>query len=210
VPEAKRETFDQYLTRKGADEPPTVQSINALVARNLTAARGLRGFTQERLGQLLEPLTGKPWSKATVSALERSAEGGRSRDFDADDLVAIAKVTDVPLLFLFRPEPPSYHPNHRWVCHATSVDHHDPSDPAVMDAADLLKVLVGSGDSTASVGAGDATRAIRDLLNEVFGYIDHDSYLLPMLADVQAEQVARWRETLEEIMAALENAGGRS
>lgn len=118
--------------------PAVVRSINALVARNLTRARGMRGLTQEELGRLLEPITGKPWSKATVSALERSAEGGRPREFDADDLVALAKVLDVPLLFLFLPDSPG-----RWVCRSTSGNGQSADSAGAMDAAELKSLVIG-------------------------------------------------------------------
>lgn len=126
---------------KATGGPVTVRSINALVGRNLAAARGLRGLTQDQLGQLLEPVTGRSWSKATISALERSGEGGRPREFDADDLVALAKVLDVPLLFLFQPA--ASQPNDRWVARSVTDDAPVTDSDVVMDAADLAEVLHG-------------------------------------------------------------------
>lgn len=83
---------------------PCGRPANSVVAERMAQARKLRGLTQKQLGEQLEVVTGRPWSKATVSALERSAGGVRVRQFDADDLVAISCVLDVPLLFLFGKE----------------------------------------------------------------------------------------------------------
>lgn len=79
-----------------------VLSMNALVAMNLAQLRTMLGLTQEQLGQRLAEMTGKPWSKATMSALERSAVGGRVREFDADLLVLLAMALHVPLPRLFQ------------------------------------------------------------------------------------------------------------
>lgn len=120
----------------GATREPVVRSMNALVAQNLTRIRMSRGLTQEALGQLLEPVTGRPWSKATISALERSGEGGRAREFDADDLAALAKVLGVALAFFFLPE--NRPPNERWVCGPADDD----SLPT-MHAAELRALVLG-------------------------------------------------------------------
>ena len=45
------------------------------------------------------------WSRATVSASERSAETNRTREFDADTLLALSLALDLPVTcFLLPPE----------------------------------------------------------------------------------------------------------
>src|SRR5947207_13669401 len=99
MPNPRRETFGELLRRQGAEAQKRLLSMNGLVGWNLAAARALRGLTQETLGARLEAITGRKWSKATISALERSADGERVRQFDADDIVALARALDVSVLF---------------------------------------------------------------------------------------------------------------
>lgn len=55
----------------------------------------------------MERYTGRSWSKASVSAAERSWRGGRPRRFDMNELVALGVIFDVPLAnFLMPPEEP--------------------------------------------------------------------------------------------------------
>lgn len=75
---------------------------NQVVAYNLQRARKLRGLNQQTLGQRLAELTGRPWSKATISALERSIDDvQRARRFDADQIVSFAEVLNVPVGWFF-------------------------------------------------------------------------------------------------------------
>lgn len=83
--------------------PAKVITANQLVAYNITYWRNAKGMTQDELGVLLEAFTGRPWSKATVSAAERSWDGKRIRQFDADELLALAEALEVPLAGLFLP-----------------------------------------------------------------------------------------------------------
>jgi transcriptional regulator with XRE-family HTH domain len=78
-------------------------SPNQLVAYNLRRARELRGWTQEQAAAHLEPYVGTRWSKGTFSAAERSVAGGRVRQFDADELVALSLAFDLPLTWWFLP-----------------------------------------------------------------------------------------------------------
>jgi transcriptional regulator with XRE-family HTH domain len=71
-------------------------TMNEVVARNMREARRERGWTLDETGKRLEESTGKRWSKATLSAAERST-GGRVRRFDADDLLALVVVFGMPL-----------------------------------------------------------------------------------------------------------------
>ena len=79
---------------------------NQVVAYNLRRARELRGWTQGKAAERLEPFIGTAWSKASWSAAERSAETPRVRHFSADDLIALARCFDLPVVwFLVPPDP---------------------------------------------------------------------------------------------------------
>lgn len=81
-------------------------SPNQVVAYNLAQARMLRGWTQEQAAEALEIHVGTRWSKATFSAAERSVDGERVRQFDADEIVAFARAFDLPVSWFFLPPPP--------------------------------------------------------------------------------------------------------
>ncbi len=83
---------------RGADSPSRHVTINQVVAYNVARFRKAAGLTQEELGERLGG-----WTKAAVSAAERSWDGKRIRQFDADTLTAIAMALGVPLLALFLP-----------------------------------------------------------------------------------------------------------
>ena len=73
-------------------------TINQVVAYNMARFRKAAGLTQEELGKRLGG-----WTKAAVSAAERSWDGKRIRQFDADTVTGIAMALGVPLLALFLP-----------------------------------------------------------------------------------------------------------
>ena len=76
-----------------------------MVSYNLRAARELKGWTQEQFAQHLEAITGSKLTQAGVSALERTWEGGKRREFDAQELVDFATALDVPIVWFFLPPP---------------------------------------------------------------------------------------------------------
>jgi len=63
----------------------------------MTHFRRAAALTQEELGELLG------WSKAIVSAAERSWDGKRIRQFTVDDVAALARAFGIPLAALFLP-----------------------------------------------------------------------------------------------------------
>lgn len=83
--------------------PQEVPTVNQLVAYNMTRARRSRDWTQQEVAERLEKYTGRPWSKASISAAERSWQGGRPRKFDANELVALSVIFEVPLAYFFLP-----------------------------------------------------------------------------------------------------------
>jgi transcriptional regulator with XRE-family HTH domain len=79
------------------DLPGRHVTMNQIVAYNLAYWRKAAGMTQDELGQALR------WSKAAVSAAERSWDGKRIRQFDADLLMALATILRVPISAFFLP-----------------------------------------------------------------------------------------------------------
>ena len=96
------------------DPDPRVLSVNQLVSYNLMRARRAHAWSQQDVAELLEKYTGRSWSNASVSAAERAWQGGRSRRFDACEIVAMAKIFDEPVTFFFLPPDRSEYPA-KWV-----------------------------------------------------------------------------------------------
>jgi transcriptional regulator with XRE-family HTH domain len=78
-------------------------TASQVVAHNLTCARVLRGMTQAEIAERLTRLTGTNWSQATVAQAEGSVTGSRVRQFTANELVALARTFDLPVLYFFLP-----------------------------------------------------------------------------------------------------------
>lgn len=74
-----------------------------LVAHNLTRARELRGLTQAEVAERLGLFTGTAWTATTVGQAEGSVSGNRVRQFTANELVALARTFDLPVLYFFLP-----------------------------------------------------------------------------------------------------------
>jgi transcriptional regulator with XRE-family HTH domain len=89
------------MARKRAEEKTWTAS--QVVAHNLTKARELRGLTQAEIAERLTRLTGASWSQATVAQAEASVTGTRVRQFSANELVALARTFDLPVLYFFVP-----------------------------------------------------------------------------------------------------------
>ena len=79
---------------------------NQVVAYNLARARALREWTQDQARSALAPYLGVEWSKANYSAAERSMDGVRVRQFDADEIVAFARAFELPISWFFMPPDP--------------------------------------------------------------------------------------------------------
>lgn len=71
---------------------------NMLVAHNMTRWRRAADMTQEQLGERLGG-----WTKTAVSAAERSWDGKRVRQFDADLIASLARIFGVPVTAFFLP-----------------------------------------------------------------------------------------------------------
>lgn len=100
------EALNDRLAASGSDYdelPGRHITPNQIVAYNVAYYRKAAGLTQEELGNRLRGWTTKPWGKAGVSAVERSWDGKRLRQFDADLLFGLAVALDVPVMAFFLP-----------------------------------------------------------------------------------------------------------
>lgn len=93
-------------TRKDT-APPAEAGLDAnqVVAWNFRAARDLRGWTQDECSSRLALHLGTQLGKASISAIERSVETERNREFDATELVAFAATFDLPVIWFLLPPP---------------------------------------------------------------------------------------------------------
>lgn len=91
---------------RGAKESSHLWNANQIVAFNVAKARLLRGWTQEEAAEALAPFLGVRMSGASFSAIERSVDAGRPREFDATELLAFARAFRVPLAWFFTPPTP--------------------------------------------------------------------------------------------------------
>lgn len=82
---------------------PRAWTPNQIVAFNIAKARLLRGWTQDEAGEHLAPYLGMRLSPASWSAIERSVDGGRIREFSADELVAFARGFQLPIGWFLTP-----------------------------------------------------------------------------------------------------------
>lgn len=78
-------------------------TVNQLVAYNLARARRHKGWTQDETANRLTVATGKRWTSATLGAAERSWETGRTREFNANELLAFCVIFHQPLAYFFLP-----------------------------------------------------------------------------------------------------------
>jgi len=85
--------------------PSTRLTPNQIVAANLTRARLDRGWSQPQAAEELEPFLGVRWSRASYSAVERSVDGNRIKQFSADELVALARCFNQPISWFLTPPP---------------------------------------------------------------------------------------------------------
>src|SRR5919106_4988405 len=90
-------------TRRSRDDSGV--DLNSIVAYNFRAARGLRGWTQNETGRRLEPLFGRRVRQVRVSQIEHAYRGRRRREFDAHELLALALVFELPIIWFLLPPP---------------------------------------------------------------------------------------------------------
>jgi hypothetical protein len=114
---------------------------NQIVAYNLAQARLYRGWTQDQAAEALAPYLGSRLSGASWSAMERSVEGSRVRQFTADDLFAFARGFGLPIGFFLTPPPPG-------LGERIAVAVPDASDNGI-DPMELLDAVLGVDETLA-------------------------------------------------------------
>lgn len=110
---------------------------NQIVAHNIAKARLFRGWTQDQAAEACEPYLGTRLSTASWSALERSVDGNRIRQIDADELIAFARAFDLPVGFFLTP--PSV-----WDGHVVATPD---AGPAGLEPEELFDVVIGTPDN---------------------------------------------------------------
>ena len=78
-------------------------TASQVVAHNVTRARHLRGLAQVEVAKRLRRFTGTNWTQTTAAQAEGSISGIRVRQFTANELVALARTFELPVLFFFMP-----------------------------------------------------------------------------------------------------------
>lgn len=119
---------------------PRTWTPNQIVAFNISKARLKRGWTQDQAAEALAPYLGARLSTASWSAIERSVDGGRIREFTADELIAFARGFELPLGWFLTPPPASDE------IRIATPD----TKTKGLDARDLLDVVLGTPDSLAA------------------------------------------------------------
>ena len=188
------------------DLPAYAVTANQLVAYNTAYWRQQRGLRRS-IGNLLAERTGRPWSKATVSAAERSWDGKRVRQFDADELVALCWSLNIPLGGLFLPPTDDGQ-------HTRAVLALDPNGDDLSMQDLLFDVIEGVGDETDGGDIYDQrSRAITDrYMGEGFSdsldeFIGADRSLRP-LTDRATELQTR-RDVLRALVEEAEQESAR-
>ncbi|MCC5580616.1 hypothetical protein IMZ11_33860 [Microtetraspora sp. AC03309] len=107
-PEVRSRSTSVTVAEDGAEytELPGVHiTPNRLVAHNMAYWRKVAGYTQDELAKKLNAFYEKsaPWTNASVSAAERSWDGKRVRQFDADVILSLATIFGLPLIAFFLP-----------------------------------------------------------------------------------------------------------
>jgi transcriptional regulator with XRE-family HTH domain len=177
-------------------------SADQLVAFNMATYRKTLGLTQEDLAQLLEWHTGRPWSKASVSAAERSFDGDRTKYFSAEQLLALAASLDVSVSALLLP-PPDDGMSVRYILAPLPEPHR-------LDMRDVYFLLFPSDSSTgASI---DLYRSRREALEEglLASRLDHgDGPRSPSDQTALADRLDEQRRTILSVARQLEADIGR-
>ncbi len=78
-------------------------TLNQIVALNMTRARVERGWSQPEAAAALEPFIGTRWSRASYSAVERSVDGVRVKQFSADEMLSLSRCFDRPIAWFLTP-----------------------------------------------------------------------------------------------------------
>lgn len=78
-------------------------NVNQVVGANLRRAREAAGMTQGQLADQLNEMTGSTYTKTSISAMERSAEGGKRRVFDVQQVLEFSRLFALPMFWFLIP-----------------------------------------------------------------------------------------------------------
>lgn len=95
--------YGRAVPKRRPDLPRNHVSAQQLVAHNFRRAREERGWTQAETSDQLAPYLGYALKQSGVSAIERTADDGVSRNLDIDELVAFASCFDRPMSWFLIP-----------------------------------------------------------------------------------------------------------
>jgi transcriptional regulator with XRE-family HTH domain len=123
--------------RSKTNPAPKAWTPNQIVAFNIAKARLLRGWTQEEAARAIAPYLGALLSPASFSAIERSVDGGRVREFSADEILALARGFRVPVGWFFTP--PS-----AWEGVAVATPD---AGPHGLDPAEMMDAVLGTPET---------------------------------------------------------------
>lgn len=169
---------------RGKAEEAQRWTASQVVAHNFTQARELRGLTQTEVAERLSRFTGSNWSQATVAQAEGSVGGQRVRQFTANELVALARTFDLPVLFFFLPPDDGVgglvaddaKAGLPWEYLLTLLLGHRGSFPVFADRAANWSAVLARG---IDIPLSDALPDPDPLLAEISGSLRHREPLLP-------------------------------
>ncbi|MGV9987765.1 helix-turn-helix domain-containing protein [Streptomyces olivaceus] len=208
-PESRQPSDGDHLPRRRV-------TMNQVVARNIAYFRNALTLTQEELGGRLERITGKKWSKATMSAAERSWHGNRIRSFDADDLMALSQALEVPVTaLLLPPEEDGTVIDYTFV-NVGSAPYRDRTVKGGGTGAELLAQLFAS-EYDYMIGGDAFLERLQEALDFYYGAVPEDFFITRpqepidehVALDEHVTKIRRQIATLREVMATLDRAASK-
>ena len=179
------------------DVPGKHVTVNQIVGFNVARWRKAAGMAQRELGEILG------WSIQTVSAAERSWDGKRIRQFDADDILALCVALQIPIAALFLP-PSDDGAKVRYLFHVPE------RDPNCLEMGSLFSLLMpeATGEGPAEQAWQDAYVAASNRYLDPGRGADLIAYLEDLTTAERMEQrlarISRHREALLEAVGDLD------
>lgn len=198
------------------DMPLRHVTMNQVVAHNVAYFRNAADLTQEELGNRLEKITGKRWSKATMSAVERSWDGNRIRSFDADDLLALSQALEVPVTALFLPPEEDGTVVDYVFTNVGSSPYRDRTVKGGGSGSELLAQLFAS-EYDYMRGSDAFLERLQEALDFYYGSVPEDFFITRpaeaidehVAVDEQVNKLRRQIAALREVMATLDRAANK-
>jgi len=141
--------------------------------------------------QRLEPYLGKRWSVASFSDAERSAENGRTREFDANELLAFAQAFEKSIAWFFTPPDDLEH-----------VYAGPPPDSKAISRKELEEVLPGDPELL------DHVRDLRRIADTLEGFAIRRLVMIGGVSDVRVGEGGIRQFAPEDEQAASDDEAG--